>query len=94
MARLAGIDIVVVLNCFVKSIMPSLEYLVDMLNPNDRLSIWWNPSCRLDLTYMSDHGRTVARGNITSMRSDLLFTSNDEPGLLEAAQVPTLCQSQ
>jgi hypothetical protein len=87
MARPTGIDIVVVLNAPVLDISPSLEYIVNMLNPNDRLSIWWTPSHLLELTYMSDHGRTVATEKIVSMKDHLLKLTNHEPGLHKAAQV-------
>jgi endonuclease YncB( thermonuclease family) len=86
MAPPAGIDIVLMLNCCPYYISKSLNFLVEMLNPNDRLSIWWGPSDRMELMYMSDHGRTVAKEKIGSMR--WLDLTKYKPALLEAAQVP------
>ena len=90
----AGADVVLAFNVRVNYMKPSMMMLVDMLNPNDRLSILFcgphGVTQRImELTYMSDHGRQVARLKINELvqRQQFDYEEYIGPVLPQAAQV-------
>jgi hypothetical protein len=65
-----GVDVVVALNVWKKEVQEAVKMLVDRLSPNDRLSILFLRRSgyeRMELTYMSDHGRGVATLKISEI---------------------------
>jgi hypothetical protein len=68
----AGLDVVVALNVRMNEVQEPIIMLVDRLSSHDRLSILFqgpNASQELimELTYMSNHGRDVARLKISEL---------------------------
>jgi hypothetical protein len=72
----AGLDVVVVLNVRKNVVKEAVMMIVDGLSPNDRLSILFygrgdGESVQIqhvmELTFMSDHGRDVARLKISEL---------------------------
>jgi hypothetical protein len=87
----AGVDVVVALNVRMHEVKEAMVMLVDRLSPNDRLSILFVGRVRqhMELTYMSDHGRGVARLKISELAHSHVHEKTEYVGpvLTEAAKV-------
>jgi hypothetical protein len=88
----SGVDVVVVLNVRMDDAKEAMMMLVHRLSPNDRLSILFVGFCMqhvMELTYMSDHGRDVARLKISELAHSHVhhYTEYAAPALPRAAQV-------
>jgi hypothetical protein len=89
--RRTGMDIVVALNVKMHEVKEAVMTLVDRLSPNDRLSILFQGRVyqQMELTYMSDYGRDVARRTISEIAQRNVDENDAFPGpvLQQAAEV-------
>ncbi|KAM0830595.1 hypothetical protein ACQ4PT_066096 [Festuca glaucescens] len=88
----SGVDVVVVLNVRMHKVKEAMVMLVDRLSPNDRLSILFvgrRMERVTELTYMSDHGRDVARLKISELAHSHVHENIEYVGpvLIEAAKI-------
>jgi hypothetical protein len=87
-----GLDVVVALNVRMNRVKEAMMMLVDRLSPNDRFAILFVGRFydeRMELTYMSDHGRDFARLKISELAQIHVDEENEYVGpvLALAAQV-------
>ncbi|XP_047042788.1 uncharacterized protein LOC124646765 [Lolium rigidum] len=90
----AGVDVVVALNIKMNDVKEAMIMLVERLSSNDRLSILFSRICMqtqhvMELTYMSDHGRGVARLKISELAHGHVrqYSEYEASALQEAAQI-------
>jgi hypothetical protein len=91
----ASMDVVVALSVRTHQVQEAVMMLVDRLSPNDQLSILFQrPFANgghiiMELTYMSDHGRDVARLKISKLDQSHVDEKDEYVGPVwaQAAQV-------
>jgi hypothetical protein len=90
---LTDVDVIVVSNLGMDQVNEAVMAIVDWLNPNDRLSILFfgrnGIEHVMELTYMLDHGRDVARQKINELAQSHVKEKSifHGPALPKAAEV-------